>query len=163
MPFGYGVLVGIGSLGTLIALVWAARRDRAQRARIKALEAEAIRIGQEHQVQVSVLQMELHQAQQSQKGATALLLELKQVAIDERDRQIARLQDRVAELLPATRADRLQLVHRDIGEADLFGFVKIRDELLAGAQMAAYYAARAEFVAKGGRPDEFPNGKGENA
>ena len=157
----YGFLAGIGFCAALIALVWAARRLQGLRARIKALEAERVTVAGEHQVQVSLLQMELHQAEQRAKGSAALLLELKQDALDERDRQIVRLREQVEELLPATRRDRLHLVHRDIGEADLFGFAKLRDELLESARIADHYARRAEFVAKGGRPDEFPNRKGE--
>ena len=67
-------------------------------------------------------------------------------------RRIGKLEE-MLQVKPHTKAAR---THRDIGEAFLFDFVRLRDELKIAIEFAEYQARRAAHVANGGRPDDPP-------
>ena len=86
----------------------------------------------------------------------AIALSAGKVALDNHGRRLARLEELLDGAERGNRHDRLARDHRDIGEADLFGYVRLRDELLENARIADWYAKRAAHVAAGGRPDDDP-------
>lgn len=145
MSLVYGFLAGVGICAALAALAIAAQRDRRQRRQIADLAGH-----------LAAAQARETAAGQRLEAEMAMRLDLMNQSLEARERENRRLQAALSDLEPRARHDRLSRVHRDLGEADLFAFVKLRDELLTAAEIAEHYARRAKHVAEGGRPDEWP-------
>ena len=124
MSLVYGFLAGVGICAALAALAIAAQRDRRQRRQIADLAG-----------QLAAAQARETAAGQRLEAEMAMRLDLMNQSLEARERENRRLQAALSDLEPRARHDRLSRVHRDLGEADLFAFVKLRDELLTAAEI----------------------------